>query len=408
MRAEDQILIVGSGFAGLTLALFLKRHGIQCRVFEANERPSHLGGTVTMFPNGMRVLRELGVAEEVIRLGATITRVRFRDHSGKELTTSSMGTAGKYGEPTITLRRETLYQLLRDSAAKVGIQIEFGKKVASFISHPDGATAIFSDGSKVHGTCLIGADGINSTIRKSILSEAPEPFYSRLIFFGGFVPLRNMGSQFRLEPDLQEVTVGPVGFIGYSYIDNFKKDDPQLLWYCYLSQKERLKREELERMTDSEIRARVLEAHQGWHSPIADMIRNTTVFCKANVYDMVNLETWSKAKILIIGDAAHAMNPVSGQGASTAMEDGFFLAELLRNKAIPIETIFRKFETARKPRVTKLALKARKSSDRTRVLFGKGGYQLRNFAFKIFSKIMSEERFHWAFHYDVKEEVKNL
>jgi 2-polyprenyl-6-methoxyphenol hydroxylase-like FAD-dependent oxidoreductase len=408
MSDERKLLIVGSGFAGLALAIALKRRGLEFRIFEATKAPSDIGGAVTIFPNGMRILDDLGLASAVRDAGSVITDVQFWDHQGRKIVASSMGTAEKYGQPTVTLRRSLLHRLLVDTAAAEGIQIEYGKRLVDVVSAENNVTARFSDSTEVKGSCLIGADGVHSPVRRSIFQNSADPFYAGLVYYGGFVPIRSLGANFRLNSNTQEVTVGPVGFFGFSYIDPINSPDPCLLWYCYLNQPRRLSKEELAEVGSEEIRSRVLEAHRGWHSPIETLIQKTTSFCKASVFDMVNLKRWSLKRVLIIGDAAHAMNPVSGQGASSAMEDALLLAELIQNQPQQIEEVFGQFENARKIRVQRLGQRARVSSRRTMIRFGTWGCRFRNLAYALLTKVTPESKAHWAFDYDVQKEKNKI
>ena len=136
--------IIGCGYAGLITAISCKREGIPIRIFEALEEPSDIGGSITMFPNSMKILRVIGVADDIIEAGVVITRAKFKDSIGNYLVTRSMGTATLYGEPTVTIRRALLHRLLRQKAESMEITIEYGKRVSSIDQDSTGVKIKFT------------------------------------------------------------------------------------------------------------------------------------------------------------------------------------------------------------------------------------------------------------------------
>lgn len=407
--SKANLLIVGSGFAGLTSAIFSKKAGLPLRIFEASQGPSNIGGSVTIFPNGMRILRDIGIREKVIEAGAKITAAVFNNENGIHMVDRSMGTEDLYSEPTITIRRAILLQLLIEKAESLGVVIEYGKKLSSVENGLESIRIKFEDNGEAEGQLLIGADGVNSQVRDYIHGKSITPNYSELIYLAGFVTDQSMLSSLKLKKEIQYVTVGPVGFFAYSYIDNVDTvNEPALLWYCYLDQKKRLSRQELNAMTDKEVVEKVAKAHEGWHSPIQDLVKSTSSVCKASVSDIVGLEKWSKGRAIIIGDAAHGMNPISGQGASTAMEDSALLVRLIVEFGEDYNFILEKFEEVRRPRVTKIGAKARNSSKMTMRYFGAFMRWIRNSAFKVLTKLTPESLANWSFIYDVRNDFDKI
>jgi 2-polyprenyl-6-methoxyphenol hydroxylase-like FAD-dependent oxidoreductase len=405
---DRDILIVGGGFAGLSTAILLRRANIPFRIFESAGGPSDMGGAITMFPNGMKVLRECGVRERVIEKGALMTRVIMQDHFGKPFANVSMGVEELYSEPTFTVRRSLLHEFLIDRAESLGLEIEYGKRLVEVSQAADRLAVEFEDGSRAEGSILIGADGINSTVRRFVVPTSAAPAYSGLIFLAGFVEDQQFIAKLRLDRVSQYLTVGPVGFFGYSYVDNPERADPSVLWYCYLAQKDRMTSAELKAMGDREIKQRVMDAHQGWHWPIRDLIEGSASLRTANVFDVIGLDRWSRGRAIIIGDAAHATNPIAGQGANTALEDSQLLAELLSCQALPVEDVFRHFEDVRKPRVTQIAKRARLSSSRSMIKVGRVGGWVRNQAYGIMTRVVPESWSNRRLRYEVAHDKEKI
>lgn len=199
-----------------------------------------------------------------------------------------------------------------------------------------------------------------------------------------------------------EITVGPVGYFSYCNADNrdMAKADSDLLWFCYLSQKKKLSKEELTAMTDADAMQRVLRAHQNWPQPISTLVQNSTSISIVSVSDIMGLKTWHKGRVVLVGDAAHAMNPINGQGASTSLEDAMLLAELLKQNPDQLTEVFEKFEAIRKPRVEKMVVKGRRSSQKSMIRVGRWGTWFRNIAFAMLTRLTSQRWADWVYNYD--------
>jgi len=100
---------------------------------------------------------------------------------------------------------------------------------------------------------------------------------------------------------------------------------------------------------------------QDWPSPIATIIDETPLINinKVYVHDHNPMETWHRDNVLVIGDAAHAPLPTSGQGACQAIEDAWYLAELLEKHDGNLESLFQKFTKIRFPKTTSIIMGAR-------------------------------------------------
>jgi 2-polyprenyl-6-methoxyphenol hydroxylase-like FAD-dependent oxidoreductase len=405
---SQEVIIVGSGFAGLIAAITLKQLDIPFKIFEATESPVNIGGSLTMFPNSMKVLRLIGLADIVIEHGVLMKKIKFQNNFGKHLVYRPQGTKNIYGEPTITIRRSKLQEIILSKMKELGIEIYYNKKLSEISENTDSVTLHFDDSTKVNGSIVIGCDGINSVVRKHVLKKEILPEYSGLLFVGGFVKNKQLIYELDLDYNTQYVSVGPTSWFAYSHIDNPEKKEKHLLWYCYLSQPKRLQKKDLLTIEDKEFLNKVLSFHKSWHHPIQKLVENTYEICKANVSDIVEIEKWYRGRSIVIGDAAHAMNPISGQGAGTAMEDGFLIANLIGIHKYNYESTFEDFVKLRKERTTKIARKARKSSKRTTIHFNKYIVMLRNITFALLTYLTPEKILNKNLLYDVEEELNKI
>jgi 2-polyprenyl-6-methoxyphenol hydroxylase-like FAD-dependent oxidoreductase len=112
----------------------------------------------------------------------------------------------------------------------------------------------------------------------------------------------------------------------------------------------------------------MLSMYHGYHDPIERLIEHTGPPVKLNVYDIQTLPSWHKGRLVLIGDAAHAVSPNAGQGASMALEDAMYLAKVLCEAHGDHERAFERFERERKPRVERIVAEGRRrSSDKKSV-----------------------------------------
>jgi len=405
---DRRVLLVGGGLCGLTAAIFLKMANIPFRIFESSDSPTNIGGTVTIFPNGMKVLRECGVKDAVVGRGASTRRAVIQDQFGRQFSTLTMGAAETYSEPTITIRRALLHKILIEKAEGLGVKIEYGKRLVNLSQDHKKVSAEFGDQTRAEGAILLGADGVHSIVRKHVVPENGGPAYSGLVFFAGFVDDQELISRADLDRAAQYVTVGPIGFFGYSHVDHPTAPRPSVLWNCYLRQDNRIPSTDLKSMSDQAIRQRVMDAHQGWHWPVLDLIENSTTFCRTSVFEIIGLNRWSRGRVVLIGDAAHAMNPVAGQGANMALEDAQLLTELLKHPELPAEQLFRHFEAVRKPRVTRAARRAHRSSKLTMVRVSGLRQWFRNAAYAAWTRMVPDRWTNRRFTYEVGRDREEI
>jgi 2-polyprenyl-6-methoxyphenol hydroxylase-like FAD-dependent oxidoreductase len=408
-RVQDtRVLLMGAGLGGLTAAIFLKMAQVPFRIFEASPIPTDIGGTVTIFPNGMRVMRDCGVKDAMVSRGASTRRAIVQDQWGRPFAVIPMGAAEIYGEPTVTIRRSLLHRLLIERAEGLGVEIEYGRRLVDIEQVGERVHVQFQDSTRARGEVLIGADGIGSRVREFVIPESARPAYSGLVFFAGFVDDESLMARAALDRSAQYVTVGPIGFFGYSHVDHPAEPRQSVLWNCYLRQAERLPSGDLKALSDEAIRTRVGRAHLGWHWPVPDLIQNAATFCRASIFEVIGLRRWSSGRALLIGDAAHAMNPVAGQGANMALEDAQLVAELLSRSNLPVEPLFRHFEDVRKPRVTAAARQAHRSSRRTMVRVGTLSGWLRNRAYALWTRIVPDAWTTRRFRYEIGRDREEI
>lgn len=307
------ILIIGAGIGGLSTALALQQAGFAVRVFERAKQIREVGAGLTLWANAVRVLLDLGQADLVQRLAlAETTLSGFYTAHGKPLVLFPPQATEKHlGEPTVVIHRAEFLAALRDQVQPDTICLD--KQFVGFEQDEVGVTACFADGERIRGSVLIGADGIHSRVRQQLFPQHSQPYYVGYTAWRGVATgvhsslmgeLWGCGMRFGIVP----LTQGRVYWFATRNTPENAAEHPQG------RQKE------------------LLELFQGWHPSVIELIEATeaSTILRNDIYDLQPLSSWSKGRVTLLGDAAHAMTPNMGQGACQALEDAWVLADTLR------------------------------------------------------------------------------
>lgn len=352
----SKALIIGGGVAGPVAAMALQRAGIEAVIYEAHPTAAtDVGAFLTFAVNGMDALRAIDVNRTVIDRGFPTPTLSFRSGTGRELGTVPLGGSLADGTVTYTIKRADLYRGLHEEAISRGIRVEYGRRLVSADQLDEGRVAArFDDGSQAEGNMLIGCDGIHSTVRKIIDPHAPAPRYVPVLNTGGFAgPVDGLASEGTFE-----MMFGKRCFFAYAV-----HPDGGAWWFANPPRRIEPSRAEVDAITDTEIRAELHDLLSGDHGPWREIIDATPDRLRAwATYDIPTIPTWSRGSMIVIGDAAHATAPSSGQGASMAIEDAVVLAQCLRDHD-GVSTAFGRYEEIRRDRVQRIVAAGARSSN---------------------------------------------
>jgi 2-polyprenyl-6-methoxyphenol hydroxylase-like FAD-dependent oxidoreductase len=355
-------LIIGGGVAGPVLALFLKSSDFDVQVFEASSGPSDTGGALGLAPNGMNVLASAGVSEQVRDASVTGSEWAFENQYGKLLACMSGGDPARYGQPSVMITRAALHRAIVEHTETQGIPINYNKRLVNIEDIPGHPiVAHFADGTSTEGDFIVGADGIRSEVRRIVMPEAPKPSYTGMLAPGGFSPCLNTGVTPRSDQRVHFI-FGQNGFFGY--FNTITPEGPRTLWWSTASAPLESK-DKMAAITKDDIQQRLLTLHGNWAQPIPQLIQSATDILNIPIHDVPSLPRWSAGRTILIGDAAHAVAPHSGQGASMALEDAMLLGKLLReSNGASLEQVFSNFEQQRRPRTDKVIALGRRNGQR--------------------------------------------
>lgn len=389
-------LVIGSGIGGPVVATALRRVGVEAVVHEAHDGPAEgLGSFLTLAPNGLAALRTLDLLAPV-RSAALFpsTRIEFQNGSGRRLGLLDDGSDElDDGLQTVTVMRGTLQRVLAEAARAQGARIEYGRRLVGFTATDDGVTAEFADGSTAHGDVLIGADGLHSPVRRIMDPAAPRPAYTGLLNLGGSAPPLPV-------PATPERTMRMV-FARRAFFGHQTAADGRTHWFVNFPHPE-LDRAAIAERDAEQWRRHVLALFADDHPAITQILRASPVdgFRPVGVYDIASLPRWTSGRVALLGDAAHAVSPSSGQGASLAVEDAVLLAACLRDVADPAAAL-RTYERLRRGRVERIVAEGRRRGGQ-KLVTSRIGVLLRDLTLPLVFRLIAMRGGHsWMFDHRV-------
>jgi FAD-dependent urate hydroxylase len=338
--------VVGAGVAGLSVALALAKAGIEPVVHEAHpDGAEGVGAFLTLATNGISALRVIDAAEPVLARGFPTPGIRLRSYTGKFLGETVTGIPLDDGTLSQTLRRADLYSALAETARARGIRIETGRRLVSVRETPTSILARFADGGEASADVLIGCDGVHSTVRRLIDPASRPARYSGLLTTGGYARLPGGGAN--PAPAGYEMIFGRRGFFGYAARPENPSD---VWWFANLPHRPDPSESGLRALREKDWRSELLAMFAADAGPASALIEATpAIMPVSGVHTVPGLRHWARGRMIVIGDAAHAPSPTSGQGASLSIEDAVVLALKLRDR--PVEAAFADFCAERRRRV---------------------------------------------------------
>ncbi|KAL3461723.1 FAD/NAD(P)-binding domain-containing protein [Aspergillus heterothallicus] len=370
--STPHIAIIGAGLSGLTLALALAQHSIPCTLYEARSAPLNIGGAIMLSPNALRILDALGVFARIRSEAFEFNTLHFRSPDDNPLDTFEFGSVARYGYPGLRVYRHVLIRELSALVAEAGVEIVYDKKFTRVVEEDEaGVRFEFADGEGAVASCLVGADGIHSRVRAYLYPDL-EPTFTHTMAVTAAVPTSQL-----------QVPRGyglPVTILNRTHgafvIAPQQADGSEVL-------------------IGRQKRAAQLD-REGWDALIGDkewcvgflregvedfpeIVRNAVSHIspeKINLwpfYVVPKLGSWAseRAKVVILGDAAHAIPPSAAQGINQGFEDVFTFALILArlgnrgNGGEELSRALRVWQAGRQERVDKV-LALNKEIDRRR------------------------------------------
>lgn len=320
MTQKDwKIAVVGAGIGGLTLALALRQRGIEVDLYEQTSELREVGAAVALSANATRFYDRIGLRAKFDEVCFSISTLLYRDgRDGRVI--------GKHrGDPTYEkqfgacywgIHRADLQAILSQA---VGMdRIHLGKRLSEIEDKGSEVVLSFEDGSSARADLVIGADGARSLVRRWMLGY-DDALYSGCSGFRGIVPPEML--DLLPDPDAIQFWVGPGGHLlhypigqgdhNFLLVERNPSPWPVREWVTGAE-----KGEQLRRFAD-------------WHPAVVQMISAVPTSQRWALFHRPPLGRWTRGRVTLLGDAAHALVPHHGQGANQSIEDAVVLADQL-------------------------------------------------------------------------------
>ena len=330
-------MVVGGGIGGLAAARALQRAGWTVRVLEQAPRLAPLGAGISLWPNAVRALEALRVP---LQHGSDSTGLGgVRTSGGGWLTrTDSSGYRARYGAPLLAVHRGDLQQALVDSLLPDTLLTD--ARVAGLDTRPEGVVVRHTRGTHRVDLAVL-ADGLTSSTRHLVVGPGPSPRYVGYTAWRGVAELPSQGAATESWGRGSRFGIVPLA-------------DGRTYWFATAN------RPEGERAAGGE-HAEVERRFADWHAPVARVI-DATDPAQVLRHDIFDLRprpgSFVRGRLLLVGDAAHAMTPDLGQGACQALEDGATLGVLVRSGA-DLDVALDRYDACRRPRARLVAKRSR-------------------------------------------------
>ncbi|WP_157911783.1 FAD-dependent oxidoreductase [Alteribacter populi] len=354
---KEKVIIIGAGVGGLATALFLKKAGIESIVFEGASVERESGAGFVLTPNGLNVLETLGITQIADHSFPLESETTYTSNY-KELSSTTFAGNDFFSKTFITISRHNLIKFLLEKAEEYNILVHYNKRLVNLEQNSDSITAIFSDDSRVKGEILVGADGIHSRTREIVFPQI-KPIYTGYYGIHGLVSSSNVK---------QTINTNASVYIDFdNYIGTFvSKCSPtsktDILWQFGGKEERKIPATELELADNQFIKDWLSEKISGWDNPFIELLNNTENITSRNIFELEELPHWYHGRVTFVGDALHATNPMLGIGASWALEDGMYLAKMLKEHGY--RDAFYYFESDRKPLIEPARKAATKALDK--------------------------------------------
>lgn len=325
-----EITIIGAGIGGLTTALALEKKGFKIKIFEQAKTIKPVGAGIILANNAMQVYKKLGLQKVIEENGNSISSLKITKPNLKPLSNIDLSYFEQKNDvKNIAIHRGTLQQILIDELKSTEIYLNY--KLKSIAKSDNRSFLEFENGKQIYAPIVIGADGLNSAVRKYILPKNTIRNANQICWRG----VTDYKLPTNLKTELNEAW-GKAERFGFVQISKNK-----VYWYALKAFKN----------NKDKFLSNNLDLYFKNYNPIIKEILKSTKKGQINTVEISDLkptQIWFKENICLIGDAAHATTPNMGQGACQAIEDAYVISECLHK--YNFDSAFLEYQKIRLPK----------------------------------------------------------
>lgn len=318
-----RVAIIGGGIGGLTLALALRKFGFKAELYEQAPELLDVGAAIAIWPNALRVLEPLGLADKIRDHSGAMKEIRWLDRRGNLLNQIRIFDA-------VALHRADLQSTLLHALQTSTIHL--GYSLIKYEQQKDKVIATFANGHSLEADFLIGADGIHSRCRTQLLAD-DQPIYRGYTVWRGIssVSLDSLppATAIEIHAPAKRFGIGPVG-------------NGRIGWWASGNATSR------HSSINGDSQGELLRLFKDWYRPAVQLVEATASrnILTTPAFDREPSRIWGKGRLTLLGDAIHPTTPNLGQGGCLAMEDAMVLARCFQKYGATEEAL-RKYEGCR-------------------------------------------------------------
>jgi 2-polyprenyl-6-methoxyphenol hydroxylase-like FAD-dependent oxidoreductase len=331
-----RVLVIGGGTSGNVLTLLLRRAGIDVDLVEVSPDWNVRGSGITLQRNALRVLREIGVWDEVREHGFGFDALGLTTPDGTVLHVDDVPRTGGDDLPaTLGMQRPVLQRILVDAVRASGAKIRLGTTAGILTEDDTSATVRFSDGTEERYDLVVAADGLHSATRAAIgIDVKPEPTG---------MPIWRVPAPRPAGVERSDLSHG-----GPCYIAGYTPTSKDTIYACLVEPSR--DRATIPPESYAQEMHRLAEGYDGAWDEIRDSITDPAQV-NYTWFDRMLIEgSWHRGRV-VVGDAAHCCPPTTAQGAAMSLEDAWVLSQLLTSGSAWDEKLFTRYYERRIDRV---------------------------------------------------------
>ena len=352
--AAGKVIIVGGGIGGLSAALALLQRGIDVEVYEQSGLLKEAGAGIQIGSNGTRVLYALGLEQALTEVSVRPSARELRHwRTGETWNWFELGetSARRFGTPHLMLHRGDLQAALLNAVTALKPNaVALSKTCVAVSQAGEIVEARFQDGTSATAPFVIGADGIHSTVR-ALLFGPGKPEFTGCVAWRGLIPMERLSGH--LHRTVGTTWLGPRGFVLHypvrrgelmNFVSVVERDDWQVESWVVAG-------------TTGEL----ADDFAGWHADVQTLIESIETPYKWALMVRAPMETWSRGRVTLLGDACHPTLPFLGQGAVMAIEDAYIVAACIEKYFHDPARAFARYEDIRRERTANVVRRAQEN-----------------------------------------------